>query len=669
MILNAIVRNEAANLPRMLASVARYITGAAILDTGSTDDTIEIVRDFLNALNIPVVVGHAPFVNFSQARNAALDLATAASSLRGEYLLLVDADMELIAKHDDVFDGLTAPAYAMIQRSGTISYWNPRLVRRDAHARYVGVTHEYLDIPTERLGTAWFQDHCSGSNRVNKLERDIKLLREDLKRDPENPRSWFYLAQSYKDQGDKMRAAGAYAKRAQMGGWEEEAWFAAVEAGRLSLPDTKPLQMAFNRRPHRVEPLYALASHHRHRGENALAAVYAATGLELPYPDGDELFVDTYAIETGLKEELSIAGFYVPQYRDRGRQACEDLALRRDVPEHVRTTARNNQFFYLQKLRELAPSYTERRIEIREFPGWTSMNPSITNYGDRFAVNVRQVNYRISPEGHYLAWNGSEFATGGDDYWQKNPIRTRNFVMHYDEFFNVTRKPEEICPGLPREARYPLVRGLEDVRIFQRGNELWGHANVRELNAEGWCEQAIFRLEAEYRRNDYTFEKETVLVPHDLKVIQPVGPREHQKNWMVRAGLGGDVVFVYRSGWVVRENGDLTQVAAPVQSIDHFSGSSQLVPWGDGWLSVIHEALPTPGSGKRYYQHRFVTFDTDLRPERMSPPFCFQDRQIEFAAGIALMPCDIGVAISFGVRDEQAWIATLSKTDVDKLLA
>jgi hypothetical protein len=47
-----------------------------------------------------------------------------------------------------------------------------------------------------------------------------------------NRRYWFYLAQSYYDVGQTEKAAETYAKRAEMGGWEEEAWYARLQQAR-----------------------------------------------------------------------------------------------------------------------------------------------------------------------------------------------------------------------------------------------------------------------------------------------------------------------------------------------------------------------------------------------------------------------------------------------------
>ena len=81
--LNMIVRNESARIERALASVAPYINTFVILDTGSTDDTVERITKFFQERKIPGVIGKTEFKDFSQARNAALfaarSLAIAAS--------------------------------------------------------------------------------------------------------------------------------------------------------------------------------------------------------------------------------------------------------------------------------------------------------------------------------------------------------------------------------------------------------------------------------------------------------------------------------------------------------------------------------------------------------------------------------------------------------------
>ena len=61
-------------------------------DTGSTDGTQEFVKSFFAERGVPGELHAFPFVNFKQARNAALDFALA-SALDYDYLLFCDADV------------------------------------------------------------------------------------------------------------------------------------------------------------------------------------------------------------------------------------------------------------------------------------------------------------------------------------------------------------------------------------------------------------------------------------------------------------------------------------------------------------------------------------------------------------------------------------------------
>ncbi len=309
-----IVKNETANLERCLNAVVDHIDCWVIGDTGSTDGTQDYIRGFFAKRAMPGELHEFPFENWEQARNAALDHAYA-SALRFDYLLFDDADMELTVEDPAFRERLEAPGYQLLQRSPSrLAYWNTRLVRRDAGARYHGVTHEYLDVPggTKQLRGVWYKDHASGSNRTDKFDRDARLLEEGLRKEPGNGRYWFYLAQSYRDGGRLKEAVDAYAKRAEMGGWDEEAWRARLDGARClrDLGDeagfVRQALAAFNQRPTRAEPLYDLARHYRVLGMNDVSVLFSEAGLALPRPDGDILFLEDAVYATGLREEYSI---------------------------------------------------------------------------------------------------------------------------------------------------------------------------------------------------------------------------------------------------------------------------------------------------------------------------------------------------------------------------
>ena len=155
----------------------------------------------------------------------------------------------------------------------------------------------------------------SGGSRGDKYQRDERLLRADLERDPTNARTVYYLAQTLKDLGRMSEAGQLYDRRVDMGGWDEEAWHAQLMAARCYGTFEADAELvfgllkAYSMRPWRAEPLLSLATHYRNKGSNELAVMFAKQGLLIPYPQHDILFVEKEAYYDGFKQEMSIAGF------------------------------------------------------------------------------------------------------------------------------------------------------------------------------------------------------------------------------------------------------------------------------------------------------------------------------------------------------------------------
>jgi glycosyltransferase involved in cell wall biosynthesis len=280
LLLNMIVRNEAANLPRFLKSVEPHIMGAAITDTGSTDDTISVIEAFFTKHNKPLWVNHAPFEDFSQARNAALRHAR---SLDGwDYILLGDADMELAVTGK--IPKLTAATYALMQDNGRTQWWNIRLLRNDVSTEYEGKTHEKFvpDPPPTAIGGLWYIDHETGSNRGEKFTRDIHLLSDELRDDPTNARSMFYMVQSLYGAGMVERAREFCDYKLTAGGLEEEIFWTMLHAAQFDEQlKREPATIiheylaAYERRPTRAEPLCYLAQYLASIGRHRLGLLYA----------------------------------------------------------------------------------------------------------------------------------------------------------------------------------------------------------------------------------------------------------------------------------------------------------------------------------------------------------------------------------------------------------
>jgi glycosyltransferase involved in cell wall biosynthesis len=665
-----IVKNEADRIERCLSSVLPSVKAVAILDTGSTDDTKEIIQRVCEDHSVPYVIAEGPFENFSQARNLAFEVARDYNTGDRwcQFALLVDADMELVVDNPHALMLLDANAlsYDMMQKAGAVSYANRRIVNLSwPTSPYVGVTHEYLDVPAAGMITgASFIDHADGSNRADKYPRDAKLLEDALKEDPNNGRYLYYLGNTYRDWGRYDLAIEAYRKRIALGGWEEETHSAMMNLA-TCLKDTLDeagfvlgMLDAYRFRPSRAEPLYDLAKQYREKGHNHPALLFAKAGTNLKRPD-DLLFVNDFVYSHGLRYEYSIAGYYDEKERGRAFEVTDDLALDKTCPEAFRWSARNSLYHFTKPLKEHCPSFNPKQLQFTPPSGYTAMNPSVEECNGKITCNIRCVNYKIDEHGRYMI---------GPLECNDAPIDTRNFLARLDTKLDVKDVAEIIWDRPP--AAFPQVTGLEDIRLYRsrrsrrsRG-ELWFSACVRECSPNGTCQQARGRLEM--WRDNLRADGPTEWRVAAWQIMS--GEDKHEKNWMPlpRDGVQD---FVYRLNEIVHADASPSGATIYQNGIytDNISGGSQLIVFRGGRLAVVHEALTGP-DGKRTYWHRFAYFDHDGTFRRLSMPFVFLDRQIEFCAGLAQHPNMNDLILSFGVRDAEAWIATVSQEDVAQLL-
>jgi glycosyltransferase involved in cell wall biosynthesis len=666
-----IVRNESACIARCLNSVLPYVKSAVILDTGSTDDTKLLIAAMCEQAGVPHRILEGPFENFGKARN---DAFAAARRLRKDpdmpftqFALLVDADMELDVTDPKAFDNLDANAlsYDMMQQGGAVSYANRRLANlyRLPDDPYVGVTHEYFNAPSAGTITgARFIDHADGANREKKFVRDCQLLEEALKTEPDNGRYWYYLGNSYKDWGATdptvlPYAIDAYKKRIELGGWDEETHSAMMHLAHCykddGLPDMFVATMvtAYGFRPRSAEPLYELAKFYREtKGQPAAALMFAKAGMKMKRPD-DLLFVNEFVYSHGLRFEYSVAGYYDEEERSRAFEVTDDLALDPEfLPDH-REAARRNLYWFLKPLSEYCPSFKGKKIDFTPPHGYQAMNPSVTQHHGNLVCNIRCVNYRIDGQGRYMI---------GPKECGDAPIETRNFLLNLDEDLAPTATCE-VFWSRPSPA-WNMVIGLEDIRLNSISGTLCFSATVREQLASGECQMWWGTL-------SYDPAVENAVYAVGYRPISDGTTTE--KNW---APLQGSDKFMYKPGTVVRpivtvkEDAKLTVTVNPSKvHVEHLRGSSQLIPFKNGWLTVVHEAS-VDGAGKRTYWHRFVWYDQDGAVQRISLPFVFYDRQIEFCAGMAYHPNGVDLVLSFGVRDYEAHIATVDAVEVSRMI-
>lgn len=335
-----IVKNEAANIERCLASaIAAGVTVATIVDTGSTDDTMALVRTACAGIDLRL--SSSPFVSMGHNRSEAFALARGSA----DWLIALDADMTVEIDAGFVPDP-AIEAYQIEMRDGGWSWRLPLLLRGDLSWRSIGAYHEYTALPDRAFvgaPTDAVRVHFpSTPTSIAKRHWQAGLLETYLAEHPDDERTLFYVAQTRRELGDP-RARADYLRRAEMGGFEEEAWWAQYHAANLA-PDwpTRAVELmaAWERRPSRLEPLRDLVRELNNRGSHH-AAYALACAADLS-PCTDIGFTEPAVWAWGMTFERSIAAWWcgVPE---ETRALSENLLDRDDLPADVRTAVERNR--------------------------------------------------------------------------------------------------------------------------------------------------------------------------------------------------------------------------------------------------------------------------------------------------------------------------------------
>lgn len=253
--LSMIVKNESHTIRACLESVRGVVTQIVIADTGSTDDTCDIAREFGAA-----VVSFPWEHHYANARNAALQ------PVNTDWVLVLDADEELDRQtarnikstlEAPAIGGFTTPIRNYV-KSRSNRGWdriavendhrharakaapaffiheNCRLFRRRPDIFFTGRVHELVEPQIAaaglKLGLANFFIHHFGhlENRPEKADKGTyyrDLLRRKVEEEPDNPAGWVQLAlQEYEYFHNQTEALGCLERALLLEPRAAEAW-------------------------------------------------------------------------------------------------------------------------------------------------------------------------------------------------------------------------------------------------------------------------------------------------------------------------------------------------------------------------------------------------------------------------------------------------------------
>ncbi len=212
-----IVRNEEESIARCLQSAVALVDEIIIVDTGSTDQTLEICRTF-GAEIYSLDWSH----NFSEARNESL------SHAKGEWILILDADDELpISSHAhirnltdqepyDAFFFITKNLVGNSKHPSVLNYAQLRLFKNRSSFRFTGAIHEripklsntrYLLAPISIIHRGYLDNVVQ---KHNKVDRNLAILQVELQQRPFDPTLHYYTGNEWLRAGKLSDAVQHY---------------------------------------------------------------------------------------------------------------------------------------------------------------------------------------------------------------------------------------------------------------------------------------------------------------------------------------------------------------------------------------------------------------------------------------------------------------------------
>jgi hypothetical protein len=237
-----------------------------IVDTGSSDGTQEVIRNFLR--DIPGTLHERPWVDFSHKPQRGAGAGPPDAGLPAVHRRRRDAG------HAGGFrwPALDGDGYRFNCEYAQLRYHRNALIATRLPWRWLGVLHEYLDCAAAARLAASCRGRGSWSTttaRAPMIRRPTCATSRCWRRpaaEPGNCRYMFYLAQSLRDAGQFARSRERYLQRAAMGGWERSAGARSSARAQMAELTGAPVEQvregylsSYQARPTRAEPLYELA--------------------------------------------------------------------------------------------------------------------------------------------------------------------------------------------------------------------------------------------------------------------------------------------------------------------------------------------------------------------------------------------------------------------------
>ncbi len=374
--LNMIVKNESHIIEKTLNNLCSYFDFLywVICDTGSTDNTIDIIINFFKEKNIKGELIQNDWVDFGYNRTFALQKAYNKS----DYLLIFDAD-DYINGNLEIKEKLNFNVYNL-KIGKDFCYKRPLLINNRLKWEFKGVLHEFLSEKKDEKKdentishfisqTTIEGDYYISSGRCgdrskdkDKYLKDAKILENAYNNETDvnmKNRYAFYCAQSYKDSNLNNESIFWYKKVLDSNNWNQEKYYAcmmiAEQYKQIGITDEmiKYYSKASTYDIERIENIVRLTEYYYNQGNHLFVnMLYEKFKNYNKTPSSDKLFLDINSYENNLEYFNSISAFYVKDLNS-GYESCKRIInsfINNEKNNMYLQTTINNILFYSNNL-------------------------------------------------------------------------------------------------------------------------------------------------------------------------------------------------------------------------------------------------------------------------------------------------------------------------------
>ena len=365
--LNMIVKNESHIIVDTLKNLCSYINFShwVISDTGSTDNTKELITDFFKEKGIPGEIVEHEWKDFAYNRTKALESAFN----KTDFIFIFDADDSIV---DDFKLPVTFDCDKYLLKFGKdFVYVRPLLFTNRKRWRFKGVLHEYLENIDPVNGSQNIEGNyhiISGrsgnrSKNPNKYIDDANILKAAHFKEITNDyglscRYAFYCAQSYKDSGDKYvdDAIEWYKKCLDFNMWSQEKFHSCFSIGEMYIRKKdyanalKYWYKSIEYDSERVEGIVNAVSYLRNDGQHLLVNALYNKFKNYKKVLENKLFLFQSMYNDQLEYENTISAYYVND-KESGYECCKRILANNILDYNLIKSTMANFKFYIHLLK------------------------------------------------------------------------------------------------------------------------------------------------------------------------------------------------------------------------------------------------------------------------------------------------------------------------------